>query len=216
MTHALTSLWSFGSSGGWRVGRRNKAYALPALRRQGPRVPQLSILPSQNRSLSPEAISCEALVSQENSPPYPTAMCFSFFPLKPMLTLSYPTLPSLICTLNLSHPALYKYMHIFHILNTDPQFLVQKPGGQMSCGIQNISDFRNRFSIRTTYYKSPCGIRASISYANSFMFWLLDAPVGYISSGVSKDYASLQANPGQALLPNDYERTPDIPILLCE
>lgn len=163
MTHALTSLWSFGSSGGWRVGRRNKAYALLALRRQGPRVPQLSILPSQNHSMSPEAISCEALLSQKNSPPYPTAMCFSFFLLKPMLRLSYPTLPSLICTLNLSHPAFYKYIHIFLILNTDTQFLAQKPGGQMSCGMQNISDFRNRFTIQTTYYKTPCGTPASIS-----------------------------------------------------
>lgn len=142
-------------------------------------------------------------------------MCFLFFPLKPMLRFSYPTLPSLVCTLNLSHPALYKYIHIFLILNTDTQFLVQKPGGQMSCGIQNISEFRNRFSIHTTYYKTPCGTQASTSYTNSFIFWLLDAPVGYISSGVSKDYASPQANPGQALLPNDYERTPDFPTLLC-
>lgn len=207
MTHALTSLRSFGSSDRWRAGRRNKAYALPALRRPGHVFPSFRFW-HLRIALHPQK-------PGKLFPPYPIPMCFLFFPLEPMLRVSYPTLPSLICTINLSYPALYKYIHIFLILNTDTQFLVQKPGGQMSCGIQNISDFRSRFSIHTTYYKTPCGIQTSISYANSFIFWLLDTPVWYISSGVSKDYASPQANPGQALLPNDYERTPGFSTLLC-
>lgn len=127
--------------------------------------------------------------------------CFLIPPLKPTLGLCSPTLPSLICTPNLSHPALYKYIHVLLVLNTDPQFLVQRPGAQTSCGIQTILDFRNRFNIHTAYYKTS-GTRASIPYTNSLIFQQLNVP-RVIPSEVNEECVSLQAKPGHVLLPNE-------------
>lgn len=90
---------------------------------------------------------------------------------------------------NLSHPALYKYIHVFLVQNTDPQFLVQKPGAQTSCGIQTILDFRNRFNIHTTDCKTS-GTRASIPYANSLIFPQTNVP-RVIPSEVNEEYVSL-------------------------
>lgn len=131
-----------------------------------------------------------------------TALCLLFSPPRPTLGLSSPTLPSLICTPYLSHPVLYKYVHVCLILDTDPQFLVQKPGGQTSCGIQNISDFRDRFSIQITYYKTPSGTRASILYVNSLISGQLDRPI-VVPSWVNEEGAAPWAMSGQALLPNE-------------
>lgn len=85
-----------------------------------------------------------------------TAFCFQHMgplwgPARQLPLLSFSHTP------DVSHPALYRHVQVLLIQTTDPGFLVQKFGGQTSCGNQNISDFRNRLSHHTIYYKLPVG-----------------------------------------------------------
>lgn len=90
------------------------------------------------------------------------------------------------------------YVQVFLILNREPQFLVKKPGGQRHCGIPNISDFRSRLTYPPDY-TVPSGTRASLPYANSFIFRQEDVR-RLMPSGVNEEYALPWAKSGQVLL----------------
>lgn len=121
----------------------------------GPRVPLIQISSPRNHSyIFKSHLPCRS-GHQENKSlsSLPSQGCASASPLSPPWDSASHS-PFSHFNPNLLYPALSGYIQDFLILNREPQFLVQKPRGQMCYGIPNISDLKKQTDLSPRLHSS--------------------------------------------------------------